>query len=203
MYAKRGSSPGVPSSGPPSLPGCQCTTSSIFFANAKSLSVMPFGCMGFQAHFHPGVRRRQVRMVPSGLGEVAHGINHHQRAFPPVRTIGAADPAVLIAPVRQFGIETRLDLGFVVGLLSFFCAHENGPLHVGRTSMAISAISVQSGTYSCSGAILRLRLRRAFRSRRKRVRYSAVESILRKQRRCVGFLISAGLFSMFVEDSWA
>ena len=31
----------MPSSAPPLLPGCHCTTSSIFFANSKSLSVMP------------------------------------------------------------------------------------------------------------------------------------------------------------------
>lgn len=40
-YLKRGSS-GVPCSGPPSsLPGCHISTSSIFFASAKSFSVMP------------------------------------------------------------------------------------------------------------------------------------------------------------------
>src|SRR5581483_9969954 len=42
MYLNRWSSFGVPSSGPPSLPGCHWITSSIFFASAKSLSVTPF-----------------------------------------------------------------------------------------------------------------------------------------------------------------
>ena len=41
-YLNLGSSFGVPSStAPSSLPGCHCTTSSIFYASAKSFSVMP------------------------------------------------------------------------------------------------------------------------------------------------------------------
>ncbi len=111
------SSLGQPSSAPPSWPGCQWTTSSIFLASAKSLSVMPLAAWFFSLHLDPGVRGGDVGMVPGGLGEMADGVDHHQRALPAIGLVFAPDPAVLEIPMGQLLLEPLLDLAIAIGAL--------------------------------------------------------------------------------------
>src|SRR6185312_8672142 len=70
-----------------------------------------------QPHLDPGIGCGDVGMVPRCLGEMADGVDHHQRAFPAMRAIFAADPAALVKPMRQLVCKPRLD--FVLGVCAF------------------------------------------------------------------------------------
>ena len=62
-------------------------------------------------------------VVPGGFGQVADGVDHHEGAFPAIRAVMAADPAVLQVPVRQLGLQPSFDLGGFEGLRPFACRH--------------------------------------------------------------------------------
>ena len=55
------------------------------------------GRMRHQPHLDPGIRSGDVGVVPSRLGQMADGVDHHQRALPARRLVCAPDPAVLAA----------------------------------------------------------------------------------------------------------
>src|SRR5581483_10953758 len=57
----------------------------------------------------------EVGVVPGGLGEVADGVDQHQRDRPAAGVVLAAQPAVFQVPVRQAVLgELRGDLGLGV-----------------------------------------------------------------------------------------
>src|SRR6201999_2651112 len=76
-----------------------------------------FGRVVLQAHLDPGIGGGDVGMVPGGLGEMADGVDHHQRALPAMRLVLAPDPAVLVPPMWQLAGEPRL--GLVLGIGAF------------------------------------------------------------------------------------
>ena len=81
--------------------------------------------MVLQSNLDPGIGRGDVRMMPRRLGEMTDGIDHHQRAFPTVGAIFAADPAVLQVPMWQITLESLLNLFIRVGSLFFGFGHWN------------------------------------------------------------------------------
>ena len=70
-------------------------------------------------------------MVPSGLGQMTNRVDHHERAFPAHRPIGAANPTSFIDPARQFLFEARLDFGFGIGFFLDNFAHRQIPILAG------------------------------------------------------------------------
>jgi hypothetical protein len=62
-------------------------------------------------------------MMPGRLGEMTDRIDHHQRAFPTVGAIFAADPAILQVPMGQIALEPLLNLLIRVGSVFFRFGH--------------------------------------------------------------------------------
>ena len=88
-----------------------------------------------QAHLDRGIGRVDIGMMPRRFREMAHRIHHHERAFPPMRLIFAADEPVAEVPARQLRLEARFDLLVVVGLLAGF-AFAHGFLPMSRSLRA-------------------------------------------------------------------
>src|SRR5262245_2215874 len=74
-----------------------------------------------QSHFNPGIGSCDVRMMPGGLRQMTHCIDHHQRALPAMCLVFPADPARLIVPMRQLPFQPRSCLVFAVN--TFFLSH--------------------------------------------------------------------------------
>src|SRR3984893_6502436 len=91
----------------------------------------PLGGMVLEADFDPSVRGGEIRMVPSGLGQMTYRVDHHKRAFPARRPIRAANPTSFIDPARQFSFEARPDLGFAIGFFLGNFAHCQNPILAG------------------------------------------------------------------------
>src|SRR5262249_54249509 len=51
-----------------------------------------FGGVILQPDLDPGIGCGDIRMVPGGFGKMADGVDHHERAFPAIGAIFAADP---------------------------------------------------------------------------------------------------------------
>ena len=81
------------------------------------------GGMRHQPDFDPGIGEGHVRVVPGGLGKVADRVDHHQRALPGMRPVGAPQPAALKLPVRQRGLQPLFDLGVAVDALAIMFSH--------------------------------------------------------------------------------
>src|SRR6478752_3026737 len=75
-----------------------------------------------QPDLDPGIGGGVVGMMPGGLGEMADGIDHHQRALPAVGLVFASDPAAFKIPMRQVLLEPLLDLG--IGVSSLRSCHQ-------------------------------------------------------------------------------
>ncbi len=66
-------------------------------------------------------------MMPGRFCQMADGVDDHQRAFPAMRLVFAPDPAVLVAPFRQFLRQPLDDFGLRIGLVLDPVAHCNLP----------------------------------------------------------------------------
>src|ERR1700735_3248911 len=76
-----------------------------------------FGGVILQPDFDPGVGCGDIRMVPSGFGKMTNSVDHHERAFPAIGAIFAADPTVFEIPVRQAAFQSLLYLFVGIGSL--------------------------------------------------------------------------------------
>jgi hypothetical protein len=70
-------------------------------------------------------------MMPGGLGEMTDRVDHHQRSFPTVGAVLAANPAAFQIPVRQFLPEALFDL--FIGVGAFLAAFVHGVPPLDRT----------------------------------------------------------------------
>ena len=102
-----------PCSAPPSA-GRHSTTSSIWRASSKSLSVMPPALCVDSFTVTRAPRHREIGMVVRRLGEVADRVDQHQRRRPAVGLVDAADPAVLVDTSRAARFRRLGDLRLVV-----------------------------------------------------------------------------------------
>src|SRR5262249_51841034 len=59
------------------------------------------GSVILQTHFDPGVGCGDIRMMPCRFGKMTNGVDHHERAFPAVGAVLAADPTILEIPMWQ------------------------------------------------------------------------------------------------------
>ncbi len=62
-------------------------------------------------------------MMPCRLGQMADGVDDHQRALPAMRAVGAPDPALLEPPVTQRAGEASLHLRIGVSPFDGFVVH--------------------------------------------------------------------------------
>src|SRR5262245_60503777 len=65
------------------------------FGQCEVLVGHTFCRMVHQPHFDPGIGGRDVRMMPGRFRQMAHGIDHHECAFPTMRLVFSPDPAAL------------------------------------------------------------------------------------------------------------
>src|SRR5215510_11070679 len=85
------------------------------------------GRMVLEADFHPRIGRRDVGVMPRGLGEMADRIDHHQRSLPAVGAVLATDPAAFQIPVRQLTLESLCDLRVRIGAILAAFGHGMPP----------------------------------------------------------------------------
>src|SRR4051812_7292917 len=71
-----------------------------------------FGGVRDQLDDYESIGNRKIRMVPRGFGEMANGIDYHQRGLPAAGFEFAANPSVFVIPVRQFDRQSLFDFSF-------------------------------------------------------------------------------------------
>ena len=60
--------------------------------------------MAHQPDLDGVVGDREIGMMPRHLGQVPNRVDHHERAFPPMRLVFAAEMPIAELPVRKPGL---------------------------------------------------------------------------------------------------
>src|SRR5271154_7523237 len=87
----------------------------------------PLGGMVHEPNLDPGVRRRDIRVMPCRLGEMPDGVDHHQRALPTMRLIFPTNPTAFVTPMRKIALQARGDVFLRVRSLRRFFGHSTTP----------------------------------------------------------------------------
>src|SRR5580704_18516204 len=104
--------------------------------------------MVLQLHLDPSVGRCDIGMMPGGFREVADRVDHHQRALPAGGAESPPDPAIFIAPMREFAAKPRRDLVWFIDALFGLFAHSVPPISFMRRA------SIARSLHECAAALI-------------------------------------------------